>query len=402
MIGDLLDMPREMQAVCHLPRAPGGPRGAGWGCPFGAAACRVCRSGSERIRTCRTYHPALPVSHPFPTTELLRRAVDAVRPALPLARLLGDTLASVPPIEKGDGSPVTAADYVLQAVVVAGLRAGAPDGRVALIGEERADALASARRPDVERVVVDAVRAALGWRSRADALRAIDGDEPREGEPRWTIDPIDGTKGFLLGAQCSVCLALLRGPHVEVGVLGCPRMGPAGDLSVHVGGPGVVYAAARGEGAFELDAAGEVRRRMRLSPRGAGAVRWARSMNRSASPMPSRLEPRLAAVAALEESRMDSQCKYALVARGDADLVVRLPRSRGHRESVWDHASGVLIAAEAGAAVTDAAGAPLDFSHGPSLAVNAGVVCAAPGLDGRVLSAIAELARGEAVPGAAG
>jgi 3'-phosphoadenosine 5'-phosphosulfate (PAPS) 3'-phosphatase len=62
----------------------------------------------------------------------------------------------------------------------------------------------------------------------------------------------------------------------------------------------------------------------------------------------------------------------------------------------------VLIAAEAGAVVTDAAGAPLDFSHGPSLAVNAGVVCAAPGLDGRVLSAIAELARGEAVPGAAG
>lgn len=324
-----------------------------------------------------------------------RRAIDAVVPAMPVARLLGDTLSAVPAIEKGDGSPVTAADYALQALVVAALRSTSPDGRVPLIGEEHADALVAARRPDAERLVVDAIRSVLGWRSHADALRAIDGDDPRPGEAHWTIDPIDGTKGFLLGAQCSICLALIDGPRVAVGVLGCPRMGPTGDLAVHTAGPGVLYAAARGEGAYELDAAGGVMRRMRLSAWGGGAVRWARSMNRSASPMPSRLEPRLGAISALEESRMDSQCKYALVARGDADLVVRLPRSRGHLESVWDHASGTLIAAEAGATVRDALGAELDFSHGAALAANAGVACSAPGLDPRMADAVAELARGD-------
>lgn len=329
-----------------------------------------------------------------PLTEPLRRAVGAVVPALPVARLLGDTLAAVPAIEKEDGSPVTAADYVLQAIVVAGLRATAPDARVPLIGEEHADALVAARRPDAERIVVDAIRSVLGWRSRADALRAIDGDDPRPGEARWTIDPIDGTRGFLLGAQCSVCLALLDGAHVSVGVLGCPRMGPTGDLSVHAAGPGVLYAAARGEGAFELDASGGLMRRLRVSAWTGGAVRWARSMNRSASPMPSRLEPRLAAIAALEESRMDSQCKYALVARGDADLVVRLPRAHRHAESVWDHASGTLIAAEAGATVRDALGAELDFSHGAALESNAGISCAVPGLDPRLAEAVAHLAHG--------
>ena len=110
--------------------------------------------------------------------------------------------------------------------------------------------------------------------------------------------------------------------------------------------------------------------------------------------MPSRLEPRLAAISALAESRMDSQCKYALVARGDADLVVRLPRAIGHRESVWDHASGTLIAAEAGATVRDALGAELDFSKGEALSANSGIACAVPGLDRRVLAAIAELACG--------
>ena len=46
-------------------------------------------------------------------------AVAAAARAVPVARLLGATLAGVPPIEKSDGSPVTAADYILQAIVVA-------------------------------------------------------------------------------------------------------------------------------------------------------------------------------------------------------------------------------------------------------------------------------------------
>ena len=326
----------------------------------------------------------------------LQSAVDAVVPAMPIARLLGETLASVPPVEKPDGSPVTAADYVLQAIVVAGLRARSADGRVPLLGEEHADALVAARRPDVERLVVDAIRSALGWRSHADALRAIDGDEPRAGEPHWTIDPIDGTKGFLLGAQCSICLARIEDRNVTIGVLGCPRMGPRGDLSVRPQGPGVAYGASLGGGAFEFDAAGTAVVRLPSVSWGGGAVRWARSLNRSRNPQPSRLAPLLEELGPVTSDYMDSQCKYALVARGDADLVVRLPRSPGHRECIWDHASGTLIAAEAGAHVTDASGRALDFSHGELLAANAGILCAVPGLAGGIAGAVGSLAAGAA------
>ncbi|MFM8698561.1 MAG: inositol monophosphatase family protein, partial [Phycisphaerales bacterium] len=192
----------------------------------------------------------------------LRRAIDAVAAAMPLVRMMGATLRDVPPVEKGDGSPVTAADFAAQAVVVDVLRRTSPDGRVPLVGEESAAGLVSARRPDVERLVVDAVRATLGWRDRAAAIAAVDGDAPRAGEPSWTVDPIDGTKGFVLGEQCSVCLALIEGAHAAVGAIGCPRMGPAGDLGVHLGGPGTLYAAAAGVGAFELDGARRVLRRL--------------------------------------------------------------------------------------------------------------------------------------------
>ena len=332
-----------------------------------------------------------PTEH-IPASSLLADAIAAVVPALPAARLLGETLASVPPIEKGDGSPVTAADYVLQALVVAGLRARSADGRVPLLGEEHADVLATSGRPDVERLVIDAIRSMLGWCDRATALRAIDGDEPRTGEPYWTIDPIDGTKGFLLGMHCSVCLARIEGSRATIGILGCPRMGSRGDMAVHRSGPGVIYSAARGVGAFECDASGAVQSPLTVEPWTGPSLRWARSLNRSKNAMPSRLEPCIATLGPFTNQEMDSQCKYALLARGDTDLVIRMPRAPGHRECIWDHASGTLIAELAGACITDAHGRLLDFSHGETLAANVGIVCSARGLEPMVLPAIAALA----------
>ncbi len=40
----------------------------------------------------------------------------------------------------------------------------------------------------------------------------------------WTLDPIDGTKGFLRREQYAVALALVRNGKVELGVLGCPEL----------------------------------------------------------------------------------------------------------------------------------------------------------------------------------
>jgi 3'(2'), 5'-bisphosphate nucleotidase len=319
----------------------------------------------------------------------LRDALRAVAPSLAVVRALGATLDAVPPIQKKDGSPVTAADYAVQAVVVAGLRAADRDRRVPLLGEESADGLVSSGRPDAVRAVVDAVRAALGWMDEAAVLSLIDGDAPRSGDPHWTIDPIDGTRGFVLGAQCSVCLARIEGRDVTLAVMGCPRMGPTGDLGVHAQGPGVLYGAVRGGGAFECDAGGRVLRPMRVEPWRGPGIRWARSLNRGGSLAVGRTEPLVRAIGPIDETRMDSQCKYALVARGDADLVVRSPRTTGAVEQVWDHATGALLAAEAGAEATDACGHPLDFGHGAVLAGNVGVLVAVRGLHERAVHAIA-------------
>ena len=46
------------------------------------------------------------------------------------------------------------------------------------------------------------------------------------GEPPdtfWTLDPIDGTKGFLRREQYAIALAFVENGKVELGVLGCPE-----------------------------------------------------------------------------------------------------------------------------------------------------------------------------------
>ena len=39
----------------------------------------------------------------------------------------------------------------------------------------------------------------------------------------WTLDPIDGTKGFLRGDQYAIALALVEDGEVVLGALGCPE-----------------------------------------------------------------------------------------------------------------------------------------------------------------------------------
>jgi len=75
-----------------------------------------------------------------------------------------------------------------------------------------------------------------------------------------------------------------------------------------------------------------------------------------------------------EPFRIDSQCKYLAVARGDADIYLRLPTRKGYQEKIWDHAGGVIVTEEAGGEVTDIRGGSVEFHHGSTLAANQGMV----------------------------
>lgn len=66
----------------------------------------------------------------------------------------------------------------------------------------------------------------------------------------WTLDPIDGTLGFLRGEQYAVCLAFVQDAQVQVGVMGCPNL-PV-DYRQPDGPKGCLFVAVRGQGAEQV------------------------------------------------------------------------------------------------------------------------------------------------------
>ena len=89
-----------------------------------------------------------------------------------------------------------------------------------------------------------------------------------------------------------------------------------------------------------------------------------------------------------EPFRIDSQCKYAALARGDASIYLRMPTRKDYREKIWDHAAGKLVVEEAGGRVTDVDGNPLDFTHGRTLDANKGVVATCGPIHDRVIEVV--------------
>lgn len=311
-------------------------------------------------------------------------AIAAVREAARLCKSIQFNLVANP-IEKKDRSPVTVADFGSQAVICRMLGEAFPDDPV--IAEENSAALQDeANRSALERVMGEVSRivgevnerAVCGWIDR--------GNASQYSNRFWTLDPIDGTLGFLRGDQYAVALALVVDGELTVAAMACPKLDyPGADESSE----GSIYAAVKGGGAWCYEMEGTRHRRIEVSkqanPSGARFCESVESAHSSHSDA--------AALADLlgivrEPLRLDSQAKYAIVARGDAEIYLRLTKRSGYVEQIWDHAAGALVVEEAGGRVTDLHGRPLDFSHGARLSANVGIVGTNGVLHNEVLAAL--------------
>ncbi|MGE3773148.1 MAG: 3'(2'),5'-bisphosphate nucleotidase [Gammaproteobacteria bacterium] len=320
-------------------------------------------------------------------------ALRAVADACAVTRAVQQRLGAIQAITKDDRSPVTVADFAAQAIV--GLRLGTALGSFAMIGEESA---AELRASDaLARAVADAVRTVCPGASDAAVLDAIDcGDHDpvtaADVRRYWTLDPVDGTKGFLRGGQYAVSLALIEDGEVTLGVLGCPNLGADTARAFDDPDPvGTLFHARRGGGAWSLPSNHPDARATRVVVDTGRTLREMRvcesvESGHSRHDFTSRIVAHLDARGT--PARLDSQAKYAVVARGQADAYLRLPTSYSYVEKIWDHAAGKIVAEEAGAVVTDIAGKALDFAHGATLSQNRGVVCATPAFHPALLDAI--------------
>ena len=311
-------------------------------------------------------------------------AMQAVSEALRVARMVEHEAASGA-LTKDDDSPVTVADFSVQALVARRLGRDFPDD--SLVAEEDASALRAIGSAAVPARVVDLVRQVDASSTSDDILEWIDRGGGSPGKRFWTLDPVDGTKGLLRGGQYVIALALIVDGIVHVGVLGCPRL-PVGEGAARHNESGIAVAV-RGLGAWWSSLTDDSMQRLSVSrvddPAGARVLHSFEAshgdvggLNRAIGALGTRVR----------SIPMDSQAKHVVVASGGADVLLRCPSAAGVHDLIWDQAAGSLLIEEAGGRVTDLLGRALDFSAGRRLSHNRGLAASNGLLHDALLAAV--------------
>ncbi|HEX7342010.1 MAG TPA: 3'(2'),5'-bisphosphate nucleotidase CysQ [Rhodanobacteraceae bacterium] len=212
--------------------------------------------------------------------------------------------------QKGDQSPLTAADLASHRIIVDGLRALTSD--IPVLSEESAG---------------------IDWATR------------RAWPRYWLVDPLDGTREFIKrNGEFTVNIALIDHHRSAMGVVQVPV---TGDL----------YAASVNDGAFVC--------------RGGMPTREALQVRCAATPLViagsrshgnERQRALLANLGDYTTVAMGSSLKFCLIASGAADLYLRAGPT-----SEWDTAAAQCVLEQAGGAVMRLDGVPLAYNTKESL-----------------------------------
>ncbi|KAK7327949.1 hypothetical protein VNO77_22042 [Canavalia gladiata] len=365
----------------------------------------------------------------------LEFGVKAVQMACSLCQRVQNTLISNTGTNhqvksKDDNSPVTVADWSVQAIVSWMLSECLGNENISIVAEEDVQTLSKANASELLEAVVETVNECLGEAPRFGVQKpksALGTSEILEiisrcnstGGPTgkfWVLDPVDGTLGFVRGDQYAVALALIEDGEVKLGVLGCPNypmrkewlsyqhryhriISKLTPPTSETWDKGCVLYAKKGSGKAWMQPL--VRpTKMFVWPSHAKQVSVSSIDNPALATFCEPVEKANSShsfTAGLAQSvglrkqplRVYSMVKYAAIARGDAEVFMKFAKA-GYKEKIWDHAAGVIIIQEAGGMVTDAGGLPLDFSKGLYLeGLDRGIVaCSGATLHAKIIHAV--------------
>ena len=203
---------------------------------------------------------------------------------------------------------------------------------------------------EVDRDVEAAMRRRLSEvRATDGVLGEEQGDDPRGGERRWILDPVDGTRNYVRGVPVwATLIALQVAGRVEVGVVSAPALGRR-------------WWAARGQGAFADGRPIRVSAVARLEDAYISATNPSLLTGEGARHRYSALARRCWTARALGDF-----WSHCLVAEGAIDIGVELParvsgaapEATASGPAPWDIAANLVIIEEAGGRLTNLAGEP--------------------------------------------
>ncbi|MHA2430591.1 MAG: inositol monophosphatase family protein [Promethearchaeota archaeon] len=253
--------------------------------------------------------------------------------------------------QKDDESPVTLADYASQLFIVKKLKEKFPNDQI--IAEESYN---SHIDNNVQKIIKRCYRS-LELELVEDIERLLNyrgSYSPRQ----WTIDPIDGTKGFQKNLSYAVGIGFMINSELIAAVIGVPNYNEKG-RAIFIAGKNQGTRVSYGEEDF-----------IPISVTNKNNIKKAKMCHSLHYNEPWVME--FAQIAEISDNiQMDSMAKFCMVADGTADLYIK-PMDE-NRSFSWDFLPGVLIVNEAGGIVSDLKGNNIKFN-------NEKCIISAPGL----------------------
>lgn len=166
----------------------------------------------------------------------------------------------------------------------------------------------------------------------------------------WLIDPLDGTRGFIKrNAEFCVNIALIENHVPILGVVYSP-------ISKEC------FYAKKNQGAFFIDPHSHLVHKIETNKNTTEALRFLTGHFDHLLQMHDRKKALEKQFGNVSIRQMNSALKFPQIARGLADVYVRFGQT-----SEWDTAAGQCIVEEAGGAVVDFSGNPLQYNRQSSL-----------------------------------
>ncbi|MEM1281946.1 MAG: inositol monophosphatase family protein [Chlamydiota bacterium] len=306
-------------------------------------------------------------------------AYELAKQACLIAKDIQNQLIIGDEFQKFDKTPVTIADYAIQAMITKILRKSFPSDTI--IAEETPDALA---QPDNHRFlnnITNHLKPIFPEITKEEVIDLL-GHSKKDikGIDRyWVLDPIDGTKGFLRGEQYAIALALVNNGETTMGILGCPNYETDGSI----------YFTEKGHGSKVIclkDGSTQQLKMAALSDTSKIVLCTSYESSHNDAIKTNILLDKLKITA--NPIKSDGQGKYGLVASGKAHLFLRIPKDNSYREKIWDHRAGELLVREAGGVVTDIHGRDLECKEGHSFRDSVGVLACHPSLHEKILASL--------------
>ena len=258
--------------------------------------------------------------------------------------------------EKQDKSPVTIADFASQIFILSELKEKFSEDQIfaeeerSLISEDE-ESLIKKCFNEINFEPYEDIRAILNYRGPPSARQ-------------WTVDPIDGTKGYIRGLSYAVGIGLMENSDPKVCAISVPNYKKE---------YGAVFIAEKGKGA-QASYGNQEFTLINVSPQ----IELKSSIMCQSLHHNAKWVVRLAEmIHAKNVIQMDGMGKFCMVADGSADLYVREMVTT--YSSSWDYMPGILLVKEAGGMVSDLHNEQLKFKKSiclwtaPGLVVSNGI-----------------------------